>query len=132
MMGKSMGVTTSKNFVYGDVYSGDLLTNENSRPMVAQQEEIPSPPTTNTHSTVVDVVKTECLCCCCQLKFSKGEQHSYEMAKTKGRRGNVTSLCVDQSISYVRDLRDTEDRWLVFRYVDLSDKHLNKTPPHGR
>ena len=78
-------------------------------------------------SVMVDIGKIECPCCC-QLKFNKNEQHCYELAKAKGRRGNVTSLCVDQSISYVCDLKETAGRWIVFRYINVSppDEHPNQ------
>lgn len=37
--------------------------------------------------------------CCTESSFTKGELELYEMAKTKGRRGIVVSLDLDQSTS---------------------------------
>ena len=77
---------------------------------------------------------------------SDGEYHRYQICKAKGRRGVVTSLCVDQSISYVRDLHnrsnwnsinnnDSENisdtsrrsvsRWSVFRYVPRDESRTS-------
>ena len=62
----------------------------------------------------------------CRKLFTAKEFKLYQLCKAKGRRGIVTSLCLDQSISYVRDLnnnrgsksKDNEnDQWLVFRYI---------------
>ena len=54
--------------------------------------------------------------CCDQQTFTADEKAIYDVCKSKGRRGIVTSLCVDQSISYVRILQ-TNDQWMVFKYV---------------
>ena len=70
----------------------------------------------------------------CRNLFSDNEYKLYQLCKAKGRRGIVTSLCFDQSISYVRDLnsnygkssrtKDSEsDRWLVFRYTPVEKNH---------
>ena len=62
----------------------------------------------------------------CRNLFTAKEFELYQLCKAKGRRGIVTSLCLDQSISYVSDLnnnrrsksKDNEnDQWLVFRYI---------------
>ena len=63
--------------------------------------------------------------------FTEKEYKHYQLCEAKGRRGIVTSLCLDQSISYVRDLNNNHssknsktDQWLVFRYVPAGKKKL--------
>ena len=59
--------------------------------------------------------------CCKNLSFSKHDFYLYTKASQKGRRGNVLSLHVDQSISYIKDL-DNSDQYLVFKFVDAKQK----------
>ena len=66
-----------------------------------------------------DYGNPECFCLCCKDNtFSQSEFNLYELAKGKGRRGNVLSLDIDQSTSYVTIL-GKRDIFFTFRFLDF-------------
>ena len=70
-----------------------------------------------------DYGSQECFCLCCRDNtFSQSEFNQYELAKRKGRRGNVLSLDIDQSTSYVTVL-GKNDIFFTFRFLDFVKSH---------
>ena len=66
-----------------------------------------------------DYGSQEYFCLCCKDNtFSQSEFNLYELAKGKGRRGNVLSLDIDQSTSYVTVL-GKNDIFFTFRFLDF-------------
>lgn len=70
-----------------------------------------------------DYGNPKCFCLCCKDNtFSQSEFNLYELAKGKGRRGNVLSLDIDQSTSYVTIL-GKHDIFFTFRFLDFVKSH---------
>lgn len=72
-------------------------------------------PTKCTHKQITN---NEFCRCCKTVYFTRTEREMYEVCKRKGRRGNVMSLSIDQSISYVCLLDEPNEIFLKFRFVN--------------